>query len=55
MSQIQIARLCRLYQKVKKGSDSALYSLKNMGLKGNKLEVLRQVELILKKTPNLIA
>lgn len=49
MTAITIARMCRLYQLVKKGDQDALYSLENIGLKGNKLQVLRKIEDIVKQ------
>lgn len=48
MTAITIARLCRLYQKAKMGDETAYYSLENIGVRGNKLEVLRKVEEIVK-------
>ena len=48
MTAITIARLCRLYQKIKQGDQVALYSLENMGLKGNRVEVLRNIEEMVK-------
>ena len=44
MTAIMIARICRLYQKAKKGDIQAYYCLENIGIKGNKVEVLRKVE-----------
>lgn len=48
MTIITIARLCRLYQKAKLGDERAYYCLENIGIKGNKLEVLRKVEDLVK-------
>lgn len=48
MTIIMKARICRLYQKAKKGDPQAFYSLENIGIKGNKLEVLRKIEEIVK-------
>ena len=49
MTTITMARLCRLYQQAKKGNEIALYSLKNIGLNGNKVEVLRTIEEMVKR------
>lgn len=42
------ARICRLYQKAKKGDQQAFYCLENIGIRGNKVEVLRKIEEIVK-------
>jgi hypothetical protein len=44
MTTITAARLCRLYQKAKAGSESAYKTLKAMGFKGTKVEVLRMIQ-----------
>lgn len=49
MTTITMARLCRLYQQAKKGNEIAFYSLKNIGLNGNKVEVLRTIEEMVKR------
>lgn len=43
------ARICRLYQRAKKGDEQALYVLENIGIKGNKLVVLRKIEEMMKE------
>lgn len=48
MTAIMKARICRLYQKAKKGDEQAFYSLANIGIKGNKVVVLRQIEDMIK-------
>jgi hypothetical protein len=48
MTVITLARLCRLYQKAKKGDEQAYYCLENIGVRGNKLEMLRKVEELVK-------
>ena len=48
MTPITIARLCRLYQQAKKGNEDALYSIGNIGIRGNKVEVLRKIEDLVK-------
>jgi hypothetical protein len=54
MTAIMIARMCRLYQKAKKGDKQALYCLENIGLKGNRVEVLRKVEQIVKEQGQMV-
>jgi len=49
MTTITAARLCRLYQKAKAGSEAAYRSLRVMGLEGSKIEVLRMVENLIGK------
>jgi hypothetical protein len=49
MTIITAARLCRLYQKAKAGSEAAYRSLRVMGLEGSKIEVLRTVEKLIGK------
>lgn len=49
MTTLLKARICRLYQKAKKGDEQAFYSLANIGIKGNKLVVLRKIEEMMKK------
>lgn len=48
MTTIMKARICRLYQKAKKGDQQAFYCLGNIGIRGNKVEVLRKIEEIVK-------
>lgn len=48
MTVITLARLCRLYQQVKKGDEKALYSIENIGIRGSKVEVLRKIEELVK-------
>jgi hypothetical protein len=55
MTAITIARLCRLYQKVKHGDKTALYSLENLGMKGNRVEVLRNIEEMVKQATKVRA
>ena len=54
MTAIMIARICRLYQKAKRGDKQALYCLENIGLKGNKVEVLRTIEEIVKSQGQMV-
>jgi hypothetical protein len=48
MTTLLKARICRLYQQAKKGDERAFYSLANIGIKGNKLVVLRKIEEMMK-------
>ena len=48
MTTVIKARICRLYQKAKKGDEQAFYSLSNIGIKGNKIVVLRTIEEMMK-------
>lgn len=48
MTTLLRARICRLYQKAKSGDNQAFYSLANIGIKGNKLVVLRKIEEMMK-------
>lgn len=54
MTAIMIARICRLYQKAKRGDERAFYSLANIGIKGNKLVVLRTIEEMMKETESKV-
>lgn len=49
MTTLLKARICRLYQKAKRGDERAYYCLENIGLKGNKVEVLRKIEEMMKE------
>lgn len=54
MTTLLKARICRLYQKAKKGDEQAFYSLANIGIKGNKLVVLRTIEEMMKGQVRLV-
>jgi hypothetical protein len=48
MKPIQIARICRLYQKLKQGDKNAKNALEKIGLHGNKVMVMRAIESLVK-------
>jgi hypothetical protein len=55
MTTITAARLCRLYQKAKSGSESAYKALKAMGFEGTKIEVLRMIQDMVRKDERCLA